>query len=364
MFICVTFILLLPIIILHFHNSNFRNAFSQEETKKVDICQFKHVKKFGPQGELIAAWGKRGIGDGEILHGHSIDIDSNGNVYVSDDDRKLIQKFDNSGKFITEWGSEGNGQGQFKSLEGEIAIGSQDIVYVVDFGNGRVEEFDEQGNFIKTWGTKGKNIGELNRPWGIEFDDNGHIFVTEHNIARIQQFDKDGNFIRVWWDDDKDSNGTKFTHLHDIAIDRQGSVYIELDTLFKKLDRGGKLISEWGSKGDEPGQFNDPHGMDFDSKGNIYIADTANHRIQKFSPDGKYITSLGGEMGINDDQFIMPFDVAVDSSDNVYVVDNGFAHNIANDVSVSYVKNFLEDNPPPETCKLDQEPRKRNQEKQ
>jgi tripartite motif-containing protein 71 len=354
----LTSILLLPVVILHLDISNSRNVFSQEDTKSVDVCQFRHVKKFSPQGELIAAWGKRGTADGEVLHGHSIDIDSDGNVYVSDDDRKIIQKFDNSGKFIAKWGSEGPGPGQFQSLEGEIVISPEDILYVVDFGKGRIEEFDKDGNFIKSWGTKGGGIGELNRPWGIEFDKNGNIFVTEHNIARIQQFNKDGNFVQVWWDDDEDTE-TKFTHLHDIATNKQGIIYIELDTLFKKLDKEGNLISEWGTPGSGPGQFKDPHGMDFDSKGNIYIADTANHRIQKFASDGKYITSWG-EMGIEDHQFIMPFDVALDSSDNIYVVDNGFAHNDANDVSVSYVQEFLEENPPPESCEFDKEAGEKN----
>jgi DNA-binding beta-propeller fold protein YncE len=95
---------------------------------------FKSIKKFDSEGKFIASWGSEGYGDGQFLHAHGIDIDSSGNVYVSDDDKNSIQKFDSDGNFITSWGSEGTDDGQFW-LPHDIAIDSSDNVYVVDSGN-------------------------------------------------------------------------------------------------------------------------------------------------------------------------------------------------------------------------------------
>ena len=77
----------------------------------------------------------------------------------------------------------------------------------------------------------------------------------------------------------------------------------------------------WTS-GDSAGEIQDPEGIAINSKGNIFVADTNNHRIQKFDNNGNFITMWGSE-GTDDYQFIEPTSVAVDSQDNVYIVDIG-----------------------------------------
>ena len=79
-------------------------------------------------------------------------------------------------------------------------------------------------------------------------------------------------------------------------------------------------ITKWGSYGSGDGQFNAPSGVAVDSSGNVYVADTDNHRIQKFNSSGGFITKWGSS-GSGDGQFNYPYGVAVDSSGNVYVAD-------------------------------------------
>ena len=59
-------------------------------------------------------------------------------------------------------------------------------------------------------------------------------------------------------------------------------------------------------------QFMVPHSMAFDSEGNIYVTDVNNHRIQKFTSDGEFITKWGTE-GNGDGEFSSPEGIDVDS---------------------------------------------------
>jgi hypothetical protein len=65
-----------------------------------------------------------------------------------------------------------------------------------------------------------------------------------------------------------------------------------------------------------------PRAVAVDTSGNVYVADTNNDRIQKFTSDGTFLTTWGSE-GSGDGQFDWPSGVAVDASGNVYVADRG-----------------------------------------
>ena len=66
-----------------------------------------------------------------------------------------------------------------------------------------------------------------------------------------------------------------------------------------------EFVLAWGELGTEGGQFREPRGITIDSKGNVYIGDTHNHRIQKFDKDGQFILQWG-TMGPENGQFWRP----------------------------------------------------------
>ena len=80
--------------------------------------------------------------------------------------------------------------------------------------------------------------------------------------------------------------------------------------------------TKWGSEGSGDGQFSYPQGVAVNAAGNIYVADSGNHRIQKFDSSGSFLAKWGSQ-GSGDGQFSYPEGVAVDASGNVYVTDPG-----------------------------------------
>lgn len=80
------------------------------------------------------------------------------------------------------------------------------------------------------------------------------------------------------------------------------------------------FVGSWGDSGTGNGQFSSPHSIAVDGSGNLYVTDTGNHRVQKFSSGGAYLTQWGAQ-GAGDGQFFYPAGVALDAGGNVYVAD-------------------------------------------
>jgi ABC-type branched-subunit amino acid transport system substrate-binding protein len=130
----------------------------------------------------------------------------------------------------------------------------------------------------------------------------------------------------------------RFSTLSGVAVDRQGDIYlVELHgNRVRRITPDGMVstLAGTGAPGyaDGPGstaQFSGPESLDVDDRGNVYVADSANHRIRVIGPDGTVSTLAGvGEAGYRDGpaaqaQFNYPTGVAVDRAGVVYVADLG-----------------------------------------
>jgi len=107
-----------------------------------------------------------------------------------------------------------------------------------------------------------------------------------------------------------------------LASDRDGNIYVVEygNHRVQKFTSGGTYVTQWGSYGSGDSQFLNPRGIAVDGGGNVYVADSYNYRIQKFTSDGAFITKWG-TYGSGDGQFNYPTAVAVDRDGNVYVVE-------------------------------------------
>lgn len=122
-----------------------------------------------------------------------------------------------------------------------------------------------------------------------------------------------------------------------LAFDSRGNLYLGAE----HGDHSIRVISPEGDvrtlAGDLDGfadgpardaRFRSPRGLAVDPQGNVFVADSGNHRIRKISPNGDVTTLAGGWSGFKDGpaaeaQFLNPSDVALDSTGNLYVADSG-----------------------------------------
>ena len=159
------------------------------------------------------AFGGKGVEDGQLSTPHSIDIDKDGNVYVTDTGNNRIQKFDSDGNFLLKWGEEGSGDGQFIKLHDIAADPSGKFVYTLELKNHRVQKFDSQGKFILKWGfedTGGQGAERNTNKLTVDY--NGYVYLTDKNEKKIIKFDGNGNFIEAYGS--KGSTEGKFLEPH------------------------------------------------------------------------------------------------------------------------------------------------------
>jgi len=219
-----------------------------------------------------------------------------------------------------------------------IAYGKNDDLYVADSRNHRILHLASDGNLLDMWGsyadafTGEAPIGAFNEPWGVAVGPDGAVYVTDTWNHRVQKFTADGKPLKTWGQfgqpipGDTDS-ASSFWGPRGIAVDNSGRVYVA-DTGNKRIvifDSNGNYITEFGTVGFDPGQFDEPVGVAVSANGTVYVTDTWNQRIQAFTPseDGIfYFSSLQWDVNAWYGQSLdnKPF-ITVDSNDHVFVTD-------------------------------------------
>ena len=187
------------------------------------------ILKFNSNGEVVESFGS-----GMFIWPHGIDVDPDGNVWVTDgvnqtripsNDKRghIVVKFSPTGEVLMVLGTPGEpgpGPAHFTS-PADVVIGDNGDIFIADGhyenGNSRVAKFDRNGNFIKEWGKTGYAPGEFRVLHTIAIDQRGRLFVGDRSNNRIQLFDQDGNFINSW---------TQFGRPSGIFFDQHDNIYV------------------------------------------------------------------------------------------------------------------------------------------
>lgn len=111
------------------------------------------------------------------------------------------------------------------------------------------------------------------------------------------------------------------TNLGGAAVDARGNLWVVTGAGIRKFAPDGRLLAQWTGSGFNPGQFDKPAGIGFARNGDVLIGEIGSHRVQVLTPAMKPIRQWNGPGG--DAQKFSPMGFAVDAQDDVYIVDTG-----------------------------------------
>jgi DNA-binding beta-propeller fold protein YncE len=174
-------------------------------------------------------------------------------------------------------------------------------------------------NFPKVWEDTGNQYGKmviykvpdsLTKP--LERPDPGRMQAALMQIPAVTMFQGGKGAARG-----------QFDFPRGIAADRGGNIFVS-DTnngRIQKFSPTGAFLNVFGKMGTSVGELQNPNGLAVDSRGNIYVADAGNHRVEKYAADGRFLAEWRGPAP----GFYGPRDIWVSKDDFLYVVDQGRA---------------------------------------
>ena len=256
------------------------------------------VLKFDQEGNVVESFG-----GGMFIWPHGIDVDPDGNVWVTDavaagrapagTRGHQVVKFSPVGEVLMTLGTPGvpgSGPDHFNAPADVVVADNGDFFVADGHGNdtnNRVVKFSSDGTFIKAWGKTGYGPGEFRTLHAVALDSRGRLFVGDRSNNRVQIFDQDGNFQAMW---------TQFGRPSGIFFDENDRIYVADSESDDVQNPGWEMgirigdaltgwVSEfilfgWGDPRETPG-----HGAEFvavDRHGNIYGGQPRPRALQKY----------------------------------------------------------------------------------
>jgi DNA-binding beta-propeller fold protein YncE len=259
------------------------------------------VLKFDPTGKLVASFGA-----GLILSPHGIDVDPDGNVWVTDCACTLgragaptgkghqVYKFSPDGKLLLTLGKAGGAKGaEFFYQPNDVLVAPNGDVYVADghsssdTANARIFKFSKDGTLLATWGKKGTGPGEFDQPHALAMDSRGRLFVGDRSNNRIQILDQNGKLLDTWY---------QFSRPSGLYIDGQDVLYVadsESGSVAPSRPewkrgirigsaRDGSLIAFIPDPQEAPRSTSAAEGVAVDARGNIYGAEVGPRALKRY----------------------------------------------------------------------------------
>jgi sugar lactone lactonase YvrE len=233
-------------------------------------------------------------------------------------------------------------EGRTMGSSSSVAVAASGNIWVVDRCAANscagsdlapIMEFSPSGKLLRNFGG-----GMFVFPHSITFDKDGNFWITDgqggdgkgHQAFKLTP---DGKVLMTLGKAGVVGDGPDtFNQPNAVAIAPNGDIFISDghsagrgNARVLKFSKDGKFIKQWGGHGSDPGQFEVPHTLAFDSQGRLFVGDRANNRIQIFDQDGKFLAEWK--------QFSRPSGIFIDRNDVIYVTDSestdkeGYGHN-------------------------------------
>jgi tripartite motif-containing protein 71 len=273
------------------------------------------IEQFSEKGEFLKAVGSIGVGGGKLTSPSGLVIDASGNIWVSDTSNNRVEQFNEKGEFVSTFGKEvnksrveaggteaeknrctassgnvcqagkaGSANGQFKGPKGIAATAGGNLM-VVDAGNSRVQKIGPSGEYLAKIGSTSAGIEQLKEPASVAVAADGSIWVADAGNNRLAQWTSTFEWIRQ-----VGSAGTgngQFNRPDAVEVGGDGKLWVgdEGGDRIEVFNSKGEYLRQFGATGTGVGQFKltDPMGVAIGAKGFIWVTDTDNNRIQKWT---------------------------------------------------------------------------------
>jgi len=199
-----------------------------------------------------------------------------------------------------------------------VAVDGNGRVYVTDTDQAAVLVFDDAAREVRSLGDTGHV--RLVTPVGIAVDRSGNVFVGDVGLSEVVSFDPSGQLRLVFGSKEgvRSPSG--------IVVDDARSRVLVADSREHRIfvfSPDGALLETWGERGNGEGQFNYPTNIAIGPDGRVYVVDTGNFRVQILSPEGRFLSAFG-KAGDGFGDFHRPKGIGVDSEGHIYVADAAF----------------------------------------
>ena len=240
-------------------------------------------------GDIVERWSQW---DAMLKRPHAIYIspyDAEKNIWVVDDHSHALFKFTHDGKTLLQTigtVAKAGADSTHFNRPTFMAFLPDGTMFVADGYNGtRVVKLDKNGKFLLAWGEKGtppneKRPGFFNVVHGIAVDPVARrVYVSDRGNRRMQVFDENGKFLDQW----PFAQPSSVNFLY-VGEDRNVWAFDDTTSKIVKFDKDGHPLYAWGALGDYAGALFNMHGASVDQQGNLYVAEVAGGRFQKFRP--------------------------------------------------------------------------------
>ncbi len=244
------------------------------------------IQVFDRDGTYLRGWRTPIITQGKPT---GLGLARDGSLLVADTHYFRVLFYSPDGKLDetrTIGGEHGDAPGQFHFVT-DVAENAEGHLFVGQYGQvDRIQEFAPDGAFIRYWGTQGSAPNEFSRPQGLIFDREGLLWILDACNHRIQIFDvaTEGTpkLVDVWGEPGAAIGQLQYPY--GIDFDQDGTVLVAEfgNHRVQRFSRTGEPLEVWGQVGNSPGQFNSPWALGIDSKRSLHVLDTMNHRVQRF----------------------------------------------------------------------------------
>jgi len=334
------------------------------------------IRKVAANGLITTVAGDGGYGysgDGgaatsaSLYYPAGVTVDAAGNLFIADTDNMRIRKVGTNGLITTvagngSTGSPGDGGAAANahlSLPSGVAADNLGNFFIADTDNYRIRRVGSNGLITTVAGNGGygysgdggaATAANLEYPYGVAVDGVGELFIADENNQRVREVGVTGIMTTVAGNGGRGYSGdsvalgpdASLADPYGTAVDAYGNVFIA-DTdnhRIREITPGGIICTVAGNgtpgySGDggaaTSASLNSPEGVTVDAAGNVFIADTGNQRIRKVGTNGTITTAAGNGFGgysgdggpAGNASLDYPRGVAVDPSSNIFIADWG-----------------------------------------